>query len=170
MPWDWILRRQPESRLSYRYDSGRHHQLLAKQEEHDRQHDAVDGKDDKAVTAHPHQEPLDDQERNDERHGEADEENDPAMTGYDQGSDGLCHIGVFRMQGTEQIVAGGGDHGWDGDQEAELEYSRARHADDLPGGDGRHGTRGAGEDRGRDLAEADPDGLPQRHVFHVFRG
>ena len=69
----------------------------------------------------------------------------------------------------EQIPGGGGDHGGDGEQEAELERGGAVEPDHLAGGDGGHGARGAGKDGRKRLAEADPDGLAEGHLFDVQR-
>ncbi len=43
----------------------------------------------------------------------------------------------------------------------------ASHPSDLASGDGGHRTRGTGENGGRDLAEADPDGLAESHILNV---
>ena len=76
---------------------------------------------------------------------------------------------AFVAQGFQQVVTGGGDHGGNRDQEGEFERGGARHAGGLSGGDGGHGTRGAGENRGEDLAGADPDGLRQGHLINALR-
>ena len=81
-------------------------------------------------------------------------------------SGGVCGLGVMDL--LEEIPSRGGDHGGNGEQEAELQRGRAAESGDLPGGDGRHGARRAGKDSGERLAESDPHGLGQRHLFHVL--
>ncbi len=75
------------------------------------------------MLAHPEQEPLDDAEGDKEGDRDADEEDDPAFGVHDdvRGGDpgGLsCLAGVKLLQ---QVPTGGGDHGGNGEQEAELE-------------------------------------------------
>ena len=69
--------------------------------------------------------------------------------------------GLAGMNLLEQIPAGGGDHGGNRKQKAELEGRGPVETHKLAGGDGGHGARGAGKDRRERLAEADPDGLGQ---------
>ena len=137
-------------------------------EERDAEQDAVDRKGRETAAAHPIHEPRDDAERDDERDGKADREHDPFMAVDGDGRDGLGSGGMMvRHDGFQQVVAGGDDHGGDGEEKRKLQRGGARHACELAGGDGGHGARGAGEYRRQDLARADPDGLRQAHLLHV---
>jgi hypothetical protein len=76
---------------------------------------------------------------------------------------------VFGMERFEQVITSGGDHGGHGKKERKLQSGGAGHAGHLSGGNGGHGARCARKYRRRHLADADPDGLDERNVFHAFR-
>src|ERR1035438_3310319 len=118
-----------------------------------------------AVLAHPVKEPLDDTQSHDEGDDEADEEHDPVFGSHDD-------VGGNAVAGEDflfQVPESGCDHGGNGEQETELEGCGAVESGDLAGGDGGHRTRGSGEDGRERLAEADPDGLEERHFFQIGR-
>jgi hypothetical protein len=118
------------------------------------------------MLAHPEEEPLDHAQRDDEGDHETDCEHNPTIGGHDHIGDGGAGLGVNLL---DQVPSGGGDHGGNGDEEAELQGGGAVEADQLTGSDGGHGARGAGENRRERLAEADPDGLKKGHLLNVVR-
>ena len=129
------------------------------------------------MVANPLEEPLDDAKRDKEGDGKADGEDHPAMGVHmDRGKVGVEAGGPARFapvqevkagpEAPDQVVEGGGDHGGDGDKEAEFKGGGSGHTRDLAGRNGGHGTRGAGEDSGGDLANADPYGLEGTSAQH----
>ncbi len=98
---------------------------------------------------------------------DADDEHDPALGVHDDVRHGRAGSGFAGVNLFDQVPTGGGHHGGNGEQEAELEGGGTVEAGELPGGDGGHGARGAGKDGREGLAEADPDGLEQVHLLHV---
>ena len=97
---------------------------------------------------------------------QAEGEERPAMGINAECADGVGSAG-FGVQGAEQIVERGGDHGGHREEERKFQRRRARHARQLAGGDGRHGARRAGKDGGENLAGSNPNRLPQVHILHA---
>src|SRR5579872_6618489 len=148
-------------------------QFRSPDQEDDADDDAVDGEDSEAVLAHAGQEPLDHAEGHDEGDDEPDRKNDPALAIHDDmrsrhgasGERALAGVDFF-----EEVVAGGGQHGGDGEQEAEFESGGTAEAGHLARRDCRHGARHTWEDRRERLAQTDPDGLAEAHLFNVVGG
>src|SRR5579864_2748444 len=157
------LRRGEQPRSESRTQLPSHHP----DQHRDADDDPVNGERRESPLADPVHEPCHYGQGHDERHDEADEEHGPLMAVGGHAAQGFC--AVFGMEGFEQVITGGGDHGGHRKKERKLQSGGAGHAGHLSGSDGGHGARGARKNRRRHLADADPDGLDERNVFHAFR-
>src|SRR5947208_13384569 len=119
---------------------------LHHQRQQDRsEYDAVPGEDREAVRLYVAQQPFHRDERHHRRDHETDDERGPALAAA-----AAAHL--------EELVAGGGEHGRDPDEERKLgRRGTQRETCEHGREDGAPGAGGAGKDRRQDLAQSYPE-------------
>src|SRR6266853_2329989 len=95
-------------------------------------HNPIHGKGREPAPPHPTHEPGDRSVSDDEGDDEADGEDDPLVRRDLGNADGDFILASERL---EERVQRGHGHGWDGEEEGELERGGARHSHQLSGGD-----------------------------------
>src|SRR5664279_4280780 len=131
------------------------------------QYDPVNGEYRETAGADPIHKPGHHAVSDDERNHEPDGKQHPGMSVAGHGANG-AGFAVVGPQRLEQVVAGRDHHRRDGEKEREFQRRGAAHPGEFSRRDGGHGARSSREDRREDLAEADPDGLPDGHLLHIF--